>query len=60
MLFRTYPHTWQGLVACYQAAVPFFRTTLASDAVYVAVLFGGYEMFKAAFPAMASNALRAD
>ena len=39
-----YPRTWAGLVACYTAALPFFRNTLASDAVYSVALFGGHAL----------------
>ena len=39
-----YPRTWAGFVACYTAALPFFRNTLASDVVYSAALFGGYAL----------------
>ncbi|OHB80631.1 MAG: hypothetical protein A2W31_13650 [Planctomycetes bacterium RBG_16_64_10] len=39
-----YPHTPAGLLACYGAAVPFFRTMLAGDVFYVAVVFGGYAL----------------
>jgi Family of unknown function (DUF6580) len=35
-----YPHTWEGIVACYTAGVPFFWRTLASDLLYSGVLFG--------------------
>lgn len=35
-----YPHTAQGLAACYVAALPFFGNTLAGTMVYSAVLFG--------------------
>jgi hypothetical protein len=35
-----YPHTLAGLLACYAAALPFFGTTLAGDALYTGVLFG--------------------
>jgi hypothetical protein len=37
-----FPHTASGLIACYLAGVPFFWNTLAGDAFYVALLFGGY------------------
>ncbi len=38
-----YPATWNGLIACYVAAVPFFRNTLASDLLFSAAFFGvGY------------------
>lgn len=37
-----YPHNWQGLTACYAAAIPFFKYTLLGDLCYASVLFGGY------------------
>ena len=40
-----YPHTIDGLIACYVAALPFFRNTLAGDLFYTGVLFGSYELF---------------
>lgn len=36
-----YPRTWQGLIACYVAAIPFFHNTLLGDALYTSALFGG-------------------
>jgi hypothetical protein len=33
-----------GFVACYAAAVPFFRFTLAGDLFFAATLFGGYAL----------------
>ena len=39
-----YPRTWAGLVQCYTAALPFFRNTLASDAIYSTALFGGHAL----------------
>ena len=41
-----YPKTIEGLVACFIAAVPFFRNTLAGDFFYTTVFFGGYEVIK--------------
>ena len=35
-----YPLTLAGLGACYVAAIPFFRNTVASDLLFSAVLFG--------------------
>src|ERR1035438_10223130 len=35
-----YSHTPGGLIACYIAAIPFFRNTLLSDLLFTAVLFG--------------------
>jgi len=37
---HTYAHTPAGLLACYTAAIPFFRHTLLSDLIYAAVFFG--------------------
>jgi hypothetical protein len=38
-----YPMTWDGFVACYVAAIPFFKNTIASDGLYSLILFGaGY------------------
>ena len=34
-----YPHTTDGLVACYVAAVPFYRNDLVSTAVFTALFF---------------------
>jgi len=36
-----YPLTWQGLTACYIAAVPFLDKTVLGDLFWCAVLFGG-------------------
>ncbi len=35
-----YPHTFDGMMACYAAGLPFFTRTLASDIFYSGVLFG--------------------
>jgi hypothetical protein len=37
-----YPRTLAGLGACYAAGLPFFRNTLASDALFAAALFGAH------------------
>jgi len=38
-----YPATWNGLVTCMVAGVPFFRNTVVSDLLFSAVFFGvGY------------------
>lgn len=38
----SYAATWDGLVACYVHAIPFFRNTLAGDVVFSLALFGSY------------------
>ncbi|HUC87748.1 MAG TPA: DUF6580 family putative transport protein [Candidatus Binatia bacterium] len=39
-----YAHTWAGIVSCYALALPFFRNTALSDAIYTAVFFGVYAL----------------
>jgi hypothetical protein len=41
-----YPRTLAGLVACYTAAIPFFRNSLIGDMVYAAALFGGFALLE--------------
>jgi hypothetical protein len=50
-----YPHTPEGLMACYIAALPFFGWTVAGDLFYSALLFGAYEWLnrRIAAPAVA-------
>lgn len=47
-----YPKTWEGLVACYVAAIPFFHNTLLGDAVYTTVLFGGLALAERGWPVL--------
>lgn len=47
-----YPKTWEGLIACYVAAIPFFGNTLMGDAVYVTALFGGLALAEKRFLAL--------
>ena len=39
-----YAKDWSGLIACYTAAIPFFRNSLIGDGCYVALLFGGFAL----------------
>lgn len=41
-----YPHTREGLIACYVAALPYYRTSSLSTLVGGAVLFWGYEFLR--------------
>jgi hypothetical protein len=42
---KIYPHTAAGLMACYTAAIPFFRTgTLLGDLLYTGIFFGAYAL----------------
>ena len=47
-----YPKTLQGLSTCFAAAVPFFWNTLAGDALYAGVLFGGFALAERLVPAL--------
>ncbi|RKY32680.1 MAG: hypothetical protein DRP68_03510 [Candidatus Omnitrophota bacterium] len=47
-----YPRTFSGLIQCYTFAIPFFRTSLISDLMYVGVLFGVYELILRKFKAV--------
>lgn len=47
-----YPHTLQGLLSCYGAAIPFFQNTVLGDAVYGTALFGGFALAERLVPAL--------
>ena len=57
-----YPQNLPGLIACYSAAIPFYRgelfgsfflNTVMGDLFYVGVLFGSFELAKYRFPVLA-------
>lgn len=48
----TYPHTLAGLMQCYDAAIPFFRNTLAGDLVYSGIMFGAFELLARVIPSL--------
>jgi hypothetical protein len=52
LTFNMYPMTWQGLMACYVAGIPFFKQTLLSDLVYIVFLFGSFEWLRRSRPAL--------
>jgi hypothetical protein len=47
-----YPHTPDGLVACYVAAIPYFRNMVLGDLLYTAILFGGFTLLERRFPVL--------
>lgn len=49
--WKMYPPTWQGLLACYVAALPFFRNSLLSSLLFSGLLFGAYELYRRKFVA---------
>jgi hypothetical protein len=52
-----YPKTIEGLVSCFVAGVPFFWNTLAGDALYAGILFGGFVLAEKMLPALRSQAV---
>ena len=42
---RMYPATWDGLAACYVAALPFCRNSWLATTAYTAALFGASEIY---------------
>lgn len=53
-----YPKTMEGLVNCFVAGVPFFWNTLAGDALYAGILFGGFALAEKILPALRLPAAR--
>jgi hypothetical protein len=53
----SYPRNSAGLLACYVAGIPFFWNTLAGDAVYATLLFGGFALAERLFPALRERSL---
>ena len=47
-----YPKTLAGLAGCCVAAIPFFRNSLAGDAVYALLLFGGFALAQRYLPVL--------
>ena len=50
----TYPKSLQGLLRCYKAGMPYFGNTLAGDAFYAFLLFGGFALIERMVPAFRS------
>jgi hypothetical protein len=50
--YDLYPHTPEGLLLGYTAALPFFHWTLLGDACYAAALFGGLALAERRYPAL--------
>jgi hypothetical protein len=52
-----YPRTVEGLAACYVAAIPFFRNSLAGDLLYTGLLFGGLHLLELRYRALREPSL---
>ena len=53
-----YTKTFEGLIACYVAAIPFFRYALAGDLVYVTFLFGSFALAQRWVPSLKQQEAR--
>ena len=51
-----YSHDARGLLACFVAALPFFRNSLAGDALSAAGLFGAFALAERRWPALRRTA----
>lgn len=58
-VWNMYPKTLGGLMACYVAALPFFRNQFASDMIFAAVMFAIPVAIQALHPEDAKDDLRA-
>src|SRR6266852_5359920 len=52
-----YPRTLDGLIACYVAAIPFFRNTLQGDILYTLILFGGFALLERRFSVLRESSI---
>jgi hypothetical protein len=53
-----YPHSADGLAACFVAAIPCFQNTLAGDAVFTGLLFGALALTEFQLPAVRESAIQ--
>ena len=51
-MYGMYPRTWDGFIACFVAAIPFFQNSLLGDLVFTTVLFGGFEIAQRTVPSL--------
>ena len=52
-----YPITFDGLLACYVAAIQFFWNTVLGDLLYTAVLFGAFMLLERRFTGLRETAM---
>ncbi len=50
-----YPMTADGLLQAYLAGIPFLQNSLLGNAVFTALLFGGFAALQRSVPALAEN-----
>ena len=52
-----YPRTAAGLLACFEAAIPFFGWNLAGNLFYTALLFGSWRLVELRLPRLAGASM---
>ena len=52
-----YPISMDGLIACYVAAIPYYKNTLAGDALYTLLLFGGFALAQRYLPVLRAQSV---
>ncbi len=60
LFLNSYPKTAAGLLSCYAAGVPLFWNTLAGDALFATLLFGGYALAEHYIRRMHESAVEAN
>jgi hypothetical protein len=53
----SYPRTSAGLIDCYIVGIPLFWNTLAGDALYAVLFFGGFALAERLFPVLRDHTL---
>ncbi len=56
LTFPDYPKTFNGLVQCYVAGLPFYRPQLLGDLIYIPLLFGAFALAERSLPVFAPQA----
>jgi hypothetical protein len=53
-----YPHTWEGLIACFTAGLAFLhlQNMLIANLLFCGILFGGFAWAQSRFPALREQA----
>ncbi len=51
-----YPMSWEGLVACYLAAIPYLRNALLGNLFYALIFFGGFALAQRRFAVLVDDA----
>jgi len=53
---RLYPQTYEGLIACYVAAIPYLNNMVIGNLLFGAMMFGAFELAQKKYPSVRLNA----